>query len=169
MPISDYLRHLREQVGHQLLVMPCVTAAILDDAGRLLLVRHSNGDVWVAPGGSMDPDETPADAVVREAWEETGLWVEPTRLIGVYAGPEFRVHYLNGDVVSYVMTVFACRVRAGSPRPDGVETLEVRYVAEREIAALNVSTWLRVVAPDVFAGVAGVGFAPPTWRPPIDS
>jgi 8-oxo-dGTP pyrophosphatase MutT (NUDIX family) len=168
-PISDYLRHLRERVGHELVMMPCVTAAVLDDARRLLLVRHSNGGIWVAPGGAMDPDETPADAVVRETWEETGLWVEPTRLVGVYAGPDFRVHYLNGDLVTYVMIVFACRVRAGSPRPDGVETLEVRYVPEREIGALPVSAWLRVVWPAVFAPAGGLGFAPPTWRPPADT
>lgn len=168
MPISDYLRQLRERIGHELVMMPCVTAAVFDDARRLLLVRHSNGDIWVAPGGAMDPDETPADAVVREVWEETGLWVEPTRIVGVYAGPDFRVHYLNDDLVTYVMTVFACRVREGSPRPDGVETLEVRYVAERDIGALPVATWVRIVLPDMFAPAGGAAFAPPTWRPPAD-
>src|SRR5262249_13715290 len=106
MPISGHLARLRAQVGQQLLVLPSVTAAVRDDAGRLLLVRHSNGGVWVAPGGSLEPDELPADAVVRETWEETGLLVEPVRLTGVYAGPEFRVRYANGDEVTYVMSVF---------------------------------------------------------------
>ena len=65
----------------------------------------------------MDPDEQPADAAVREAFEETGLLVEPTRIIGVYAGPLFCLTYPNGDVVSYVGISFAARVVGGSRAP----------------------------------------------------
>jgi 8-oxo-dGTP pyrophosphatase MutT (NUDIX family) len=169
MPISDYLKGLRARVGHDLLVVPAATAAVRDDAGRLLLVRHTNRNVWVAPGGSMDPDETPADAVVRETWEETGLEVLPTRLVGVYSGPDFRVHYENGDLVTYVMVVIACRVLGGTPRPDGVETLEVGWFAEREIARLATPPWVGVVLPEVFAPSGARGFSPPTWRPPGDA
>jgi 8-oxo-dGTP pyrophosphatase MutT (NUDIX family) len=166
MPISPYLARLREQVGHQLLVVPSVTAAVLDDAGRLLLARHSNGGVWVAPGGSLEPDELPADAVIRETWEETGLLVEPVRLVGVYAGPEFRVRYANGDEVAYVMSVFACRLLGGTAQPDGVETLEVAYCSESEIATLATPAWLGVVLPDVLAAGGVARFAAPTWQPP---
>ena len=166
MPISPYLVRLREQVGHQLLVVPSVTAAALDDAGRLLLVHHSNGGVWVAPGGSLEPDELPADGVVRETWEETALLVEPVRLIGVYAGPEFRVRYPNGDEVSYVMSVFACRLLAGIPEPDAVETLEVGYFSEPEIAQLATPAWLRVVLPDMLAAGDVARFAARRWQPP---
>jgi len=167
MPVSQYLARLRERVGHQLLVVPSVTAAFLDDAGRLLLVRHSNGGIWVAPGGALEPDEPPADAVVRETWEETGLTVEPVRLVGVYAGPEFRVRYANGDEVTYVMSVFGCRVLAGTPRPDGVETLEVGYFSESEVGMLAIPAWLRVTLPDVLAAWGMARFAAPLWRPPL--
>src|SRR5262249_46835622 len=148
MPVSQYLARLRERLGHQLLVVPSVTAAVLDDAARLLLVRHSNGGVWVAPGGALEPDEAPADAVVRETWEETGLTVEPVRLVGVYAGPEFPVRYANGDEVTYVMSVFGCRVLGGTPWPAGVETLEGGYVSESEVVMLPVPAGLRLILPD---------------------
>src|SRR5262249_3636324 len=69
MPISEYLRAVRATVGHALLLVPSVTGLVRDDAGRVLLVRHSNGGVWVAPGGAVDPDERPADPVVREVRE----------------------------------------------------------------------------------------------------
>lgn len=164
MAISAYLAGLRTRVGHDLLVVPSVTAAVLDPDGRLLLAKHRSGEVWATPGGSVDPDETPADAVVREAWEETGLLVEPVRVVGAYGGAAFRVRYPNGDQVSYVMTVFACRVLGGTLRPDGDETLDVRYVARDEIAALKVAAWLPFVLPDVFARGGG-RFTPPAWRP----
>jgi 8-oxo-dGTP diphosphatase len=68
MPISPYVRRLRDAVGSALLLLlPSVTALIHDDASRLLLVRQRDGGGWSTPGGSMEFDETPADAVVREA------------------------------------------------------------------------------------------------------
>src|SRR5262249_30102470 len=99
MPISEYLRNLRSKVGPTLLLVPSVTGLVFDDDGRVLLVRHSNGGVWVAPGGAIDPGETPQDALVREVWEETGLRVMPKRMCGVFGGPEFHVQYANGDEV----------------------------------------------------------------------
>ena len=83
MPISDYMRCLREKVGPDLLLAPSVTIITFDDQGRILLARHADTGVWVAPGGSVDPHESPADAAVREMWEETGLLVEPTKILGV--------------------------------------------------------------------------------------
>ncbi len=165
MPISDYLKRLREKVGTELLLVPSVTAAIFDDAGRILLVKHSE-DVWVAPGGSIDPGETPADAVVREVWEETGLLVEPVFLTGICSGPDFLVSYANGDQVSYVMIVFECRVIEGCLKADGVETLEAKYFSESEALQLKLPAWARVVLPGVFKGERAASFAPATWRPP---
>jgi 8-oxo-dGTP pyrophosphatase MutT (NUDIX family) len=168
MPISDYLRGLRAKVGTALLHVPSVTGLVFDDARRVLLVRHSNGGVWVAPGGAIDPDEAPQDAVVREVWEETGLRVEPVHLCGVYGGPEFRVRYENGDVTSYVMAVFECRRVGGELRPDGDEVTDARYFAPAELATVRLSEWAEVVLPR-FVGAGCATWLPTvTWRPPAE-
>jgi 8-oxo-dGTP pyrophosphatase MutT (NUDIX family) len=164
--MSDYIRRLRAKVGHDRLLMPSVTVIVFDERGRVLLVKHADADAWVAPGGSIEPDETPADAAVREMWEETGLLVEPTRVIGVYGGPEFLVTYTNGDQVAYLMTVFAGRVVEGEMRPDHVETLDVAYFSEAELVALNLPAWARIVLPDVFRDRHRTYFNQPTWQPP---
>lgn len=54
-----------------------------NDRDRVLLARHADAGMWVTPGGSIDPHESPADAAVCEMWEETGLLVDPTRALGV--------------------------------------------------------------------------------------
>jgi 8-oxo-dGTP pyrophosphatase MutT (NUDIX family) len=164
-PISDYLRRLREKLGPDLLLMPSVTGVVFDGARRLLMVEHADRDLWVLPGGAIDPGETPADALVREMWEETGLHVRPTTVRGVFSGPDFLVRYRNGDEAIYVMSVFECEVLGGRERPDGVETLAVRYVSQAEALALPTPPWARVVLPQLFAP-AGPGFTPPTWMPP---
>lgn len=39
----------------------------------ILLLHHRRLGLWVPPGGSIEPNETPLDAVQRELFEETGL------------------------------------------------------------------------------------------------
>ncbi len=166
MSISEYLRGLRTKVGTELVVVPSVTGVIYDAQGRVLLVLHANGRVWAAPGGAVDPDERPANAVVRELWEETGLHVEPVALCGVFGGPEFRVLYENGDQVAYVMAIFECRLLGGQLRPDGVETLEARYFEVGDVPGLHLAPWARAVLPPILARRGRAYLQPVSWTPP---
>ncbi|HEX8692634.1 MAG TPA: NUDIX domain-containing protein [Longimicrobium sp.] len=166
MPISPYLRELRARAGPARLVLPSATAIVYGAAGELLLVRQRDGGVWSTPGGTVEPDERPADAAAREAWEETGLVVEPVRVLAVYGGPGFVVRYPSGDEAQYVMTVFECAVRGGALRPDGRETLEARFWSEAGAAALPLAAWLRPVLPTLFARPGATHFHPASWTPP---
>ncbi len=168
MPISDYLRGLRAKVGHDLLLMPSVTVMVYDEQGRILLVKDADTQVWVAPGGSIDPHELPADAAVREMWEETGLLVTPTRIIGVYSGSDFQVNYSNGDAVCYVMTMFECRIVEGEMQPDGIETLEIGYFSEADLATLKLPAWAKIVLPDAFRAKGQAYFQAAKWKPLAD-
>lgn len=166
MPISPYVRRLRSRVGSERLLLPSVSVHVFDPEGRLLLVRQREGGVWSTPGGLIEPDENPADAAVREAWEETGLLVRPERVLGVYGGPECVVRYPNGDEVQYVIVAFGCAITGGALRPDRDETLEARYWSQAEAADLPLSAWLRALLSTVYAGPVGAGFTAPRWAPP---
>ena len=112
-----------------------------------------------------EPGETPADAAVREAWEETGLVVRLTRLVGVFGGTEHIVEYRNGDRASYVSSVFEGTIESGEMAPDGAELRAVRFVTESEAAALPLASWMPEVMRAVFAGKAAGAFRAPAWSP----
>jgi 8-oxo-dGTP pyrophosphatase MutT (NUDIX family) len=143
--IPDFIKALRSKIGTDLLQVPTVAVFAYDDQGRLLLVQDKDSGLWGAPSGILDPYELPADAAVRETWEEAGVLVELTHIIGVFAGEPFSGVYSNGDQVACVSTVFGARPISGTPRPDHEETSEARYVSPREVDRLACHPHFQVV------------------------
>jgi 8-oxo-dGTP pyrophosphatase MutT (NUDIX family) len=163
--MSGYMQKLREKVGHDLLVLPSAAVAILDEQMRLLLCLHADKNIWVAPGGLIEPGEQPADAAIRETWEETGLIVELTDLLGVYGGPELVIDYPNGDKASYIGTIFRGRIVGGRIQADGDEILDVRYFTREELARVDHAKWLDIAMPALFTREGPAHFARSSWKP----
>src|SRR5258706_12019579 len=123
MAASDYIRNLRAKIGNDLIFIPSAAAVVINEAGEVLLHRRSDDGTWCLPGGAIDPGEEPAEAVIREVREETGLQVIAERIVGVYGGPEFRVRYPNGDDVMFISICFICHPVCGEARVNDEESL----------------------------------------------
>ncbi len=97
-------------------------------ADGVLLQRRDDNGKWGLPGGGVEPGESVRVAVIREVREETGLDVEPLRLIGVYSDPVNHqvITYPDGNVIHYVSAVFECTIRGGA-LACGVESLELGF------------------------------------------
>ena len=148
MAISDYLRRLRERIGHDLVLLPAVCVLIWDDHGQLLMMREAQTGHWQTVGGMVDPDESPSDAALREAEEETGLTVRLERLRTALGGPGYRVHYPNGDLCSYVSIVFDAVVVSGELAGDD-EVAELRWFHVDELGKLELDPLNRHLLRDV--------------------
>ncbi len=134
----DYIRWLRSRVGTSKILTIATASCIRDEQGRILLQKRSDGaDLWGFPGGLMEPGESISQACEREVREETGLRVQAGRVIGVYSSPAYEVTYPNGDQAQPVIVFFECAVTGGELRPDGEETLDLRYFGPDELPTLR--------------------------------
>jgi 8-oxo-dGTP pyrophosphatase MutT (NUDIX family) len=138
MGMSPYVRELRGVIGTRLLLVPAVAALVRDGEGRILLQRRSDNGRWNLPAGAVDPGESPADAVVREVREETGLAVRPVRVAGVFGGRDgFRHRYPNGDEVEFTAIVFECEAVGGTLQAEDDETAELGWFHLHDRPALT--------------------------------
>ena len=109
----------------------CVGAIVHDADGRLLLIRRGRPPAegrWSLPGGRVEAGESDAEAVVRELSEETGLRVEPGRLIGSVERP-------GPGGVTYDIHDYAALVTGGALRP-GDDASDARWATAADLRAL---------------------------------
>jgi acetyl-CoA carboxylase carboxyl transferase subunit beta len=100
--------------------------------GAVLLVRRANPPLagrWTLPGGKVEPGETPAEAIVREVREETGLDVTVLR------------HLERMELAGFVIDEIECALAApafDTPHA-GDDASEVTWASVDELAALDVN------------------------------
>ncbi|WP_327068075.1 NUDIX domain-containing protein [Kitasatospora sp. NBC_01250] len=142
MAIPPFLAELRALVGTRPLWLTAVCTVVLDDQDRVLLGRRSDTGAWALVGGIVDPGEQPADAAVRECYEETGVHAVPELLTSVTVSP--LITYPNGDQTQYLEVTFRCRAVGGEARVNDEESLEVAWFAQDALPELDASNQERL-------------------------
>jgi 8-oxo-dGTP pyrophosphatase MutT (NUDIX family) len=142
MPTPAFVTGLRAHIGHDLLWLSTAAGVVLDGDGRVLLGRRSDTRNWGLPGGIVDPGEEPADAAVREIYEETGVIAVPEALVAVTVSGV--VTYPNGDIVQYLEVLFRCRPTGGAARVNDPESVEVSWHFMADLPELDARTLRRI-------------------------
>lgn len=107
-----------------------VAALIFDEQGRILLFKHTYRKFeWGIPAGGLEHREQPADAILREFYEETGMQIEIERLLTVVSARED--HHLS--------MVYLCRI-AGGEFKESLEISEMKYFPVDEMPAMMLTT-----------------------------
>jgi ADP-ribose pyrophosphatase YjhB (NUDIX family) len=131
----NYLQEMRKLVGTRRVFVPGVRAVIANEIAAVLLQRRTDNSLWGLPGGSVEFDETPLEALKREVKEETSLAVIEAKPMGLYCGPRQKFSYPNGDKVQCFAIAFIVREWDGIPRADGKEGSALRFFPLSDLPA----------------------------------
>jgi 8-oxo-dGTP diphosphatase len=144
-------------------VQVVVGAAVVADGRLLAAQRAEPADMrgcWELPGGSVEPGETEASALVRELDEELALPV----VVGERLGPDMPVEGRRGT--DLLLRFYRCTPVDGA-QPRALEHLALRWVGPDELDDLD---WLpsdRALLPDLRALLEDTGdTAAPTGEEP---
>jgi ADP-ribose pyrophosphatase YjhB (NUDIX family) len=99
-----------------------VGAVVGNEKGEILLIQRADSGIWLYPTGWCDIGYSPAEVVVKEVKEETGIDVEPVRIIAVIDG--VRNQFTRVPLYSLV---FQCRVIGGELKPHPLETRDIGF------------------------------------------
>jgi ADP-ribose pyrophosphatase YjhB (NUDIX family) len=122
----------------------CAGGVLVDDAGRVLLVRRGHdpyAGTWSLPSGRVEPGEDVRAGASREVREETGLEVEVHDLLGVVRRQD------PAGIHHYEIHDFACRV-VGGRLSAGDDADDVGWFSEAEMAEMALSPGLLVALRD---------------------
>jgi len=115
-------------------IQPAARAVMLDNAGRVLLIRREDNHMWGLPAGGMEPGESVTDCMKREVWEETGLEVVLAEAFAIYSEPRFMHPTLPVQLltVGYRVTEWN-----GTLVSETDETLDARWFTLEELRNLH--------------------------------
>jgi 8-oxo-dGTP pyrophosphatase MutT (NUDIX family) len=124
-------------------VVPSANVVVVNDDGRILLIRRTDNGNIALPGGGMDLGESITQAAVREVKEETGLDIEVTGLVGIYTNPRHVIEYTSdGEVRQEFSIVFTAKPVGGSPRTSS-ESSEVVWSDPAAVAGMRMHPSMR--------------------------
>src|SRR3954452_10203640 len=107
--VEEWLKIVGDGVAAYVTPKVAVGAVVGNDKNEILLVQRADSGVWLYPTGWADVGYSASEVVVKEVLEETGIEVEPLRLIMVLDG--LRLGFTNVPLYSLA---FHCRAVGGS-------------------------------------------------------
>jgi ADP-ribose pyrophosphatase YjhB (NUDIX family) len=126
------LELFRQDVGYATPKIDVRGAAFRD--GRVLLVREISDGCWTLPGGWADVNQSAAECVVREIWEESGFRARALKLAAV------RDYQRSGHVSRHPYSLykmfFICEITGGSAQVSN-ETSDVGFFARDALPPLS--------------------------------
>jgi ADP-ribose pyrophosphatase YjhB (NUDIX family) len=143
------------RTGHRIakegrLGVGCSAAVFNREKEKILLVRRADNGKWAVPGGYMEAGESFSEACQREVWEETGLTVNISRLVGVYTSPNLLLEYPDGNKWQLVVLHFEAEIVNGELTPSE-ETIGFGFFSLAEVSPLDMNELDRKRVLDGFA------------------
>lgn len=129
----------------------CSAVIFNETREKVLLTQRADNGHWCLPGGHMESGESAAEACEREVFEETGLKVRATRLLGVYSNPDQLVIYKDGNKAFFVVLNFEVQVMEGEVGVSD-ETTDVGWFTLKDMESMPIHANHKIRVEDAMRG-----------------
>ncbi|TAL66303.1 MAG: NUDIX domain-containing protein [Legionella sp.] len=109
-----------------------VRAFILKD-NQLLLVKERSDNLWTLPGGWVDVNESPSEAVIREVLEETGFHVKVIKFLALW---DKQKHDHPPQWPHIYKVFFQCEIVSGQMK-ENIEISEINFFSMTQLPDLS--------------------------------
>jgi len=141
-----------------------IGAVVGNERGELLLIQRGDSGVWLYPTGWADIGYSAAEVAVKEVAEETGIEVEPMRLIGLFDGLR-----LGARALPFYSLLFHCRAVGGELHTHPLECRDAGWFSEDKLPSplAGAGRWQQLAFSALRGEPIEVAFDPPrrpTWQ-----
>ncbi|SHH37252.1 ADP-ribose pyrophosphatase YjhB, NUDIX family [Clostridium collagenovorans DSM 3089] len=124
----DYVKYIRDKVGHSAINLTGVNVLIMNECNEILLQKRGTFPLkWGLIGGITELGESLEDTAVREAKEETGLDIKELILLGTTSGKDCFIKFPHGDEAYFITVGYVTKKYSGELLVDGIETKELKF------------------------------------------
>ncbi len=125
-----------------------VAAVVRNEKGQILLVQRADSGVWLYPTGWADVGYSPAEVVVKEVLEETGIEAVPLKLLGVLDGMR-----RGFTAIPMYSMVFLCEATGGALKAHPLEVSDVGWFDRHSLPSPmpNLERWV----PEIYRALDG--------------
>lgn len=124
----NYIKYLRDKVGHDAINLTGVNVLIINDKNEILLQKRGTYPFkWGLIGGITELGESLEETAIREAKEETGLDIKDLSLFGTTSGKGCYMHLPNGDEAYFITIGYIAKNFSGELEIDDLETKELKF------------------------------------------
>ncbi|MGD0983379.1 MAG: NUDIX hydrolase N-terminal domain-containing protein [Acidimicrobiales bacterium] len=136
--VLEWMEGVRQGVTGYVTPKVAIGAIVGNDEGEILLVQRADSGAWLYPTGWADVGYSAAEVAVKEVLEETGIDVEPVRLVMVLDG--LRLGFTQVPLYSLV---FHLRPVGGELRAHPLECTDVGWFGEDSLPVplANAGVW----------------------------
>ncbi len=128
---------LDDRISHIPFIQTGAAIIIRNEEGKILLQERTDRNKWGLPGGCQDLGEDLRNTAVREAYEETGIKLDPKEiiLIDTLSGEKRKNSYPNGDIVYNNTSLYLADVFMSDTKnlKGDTETKRLKFFAINEV------------------------------------
>ncbi|MCL4449053.1 MAG: NUDIX hydrolase N-terminal domain-containing protein [Actinobacteria bacterium] len=145
---QEWIDDIQDGVSGYVTPKVAIGAVVGNEHQEMLLIKRADSGIWLYPTGWADIGYSPAEVVIKEVKEETGIDVKPVRLIAVFDGLRLGITRMP-----FYSLIFQCKLLGGDLKPHPLECQDVGWFSRDKLPMPlgRAETWTK----HFFAAIAG--------------